>query len=160
MPNTGWLTDEEMRAWLACIDLTTLLNDYLDRHLRRDAGMSHSTYRLLSRLSAAPDRALRMTELAEALRITRSRLSHALAKLEQAGWVSRQDDPVDKRGQVATLTDAGQAVLTAAAPGHVAAVRGAVFDHLTAAQVRQFRDVAEIIVRALTDDGELPWRRR
>jgi DNA-binding MarR family transcriptional regulator len=120
---TRWLTDEEMRAWLAYIDLSSLLSDYLDRQLHRDSGMSHTTFHLLARLSGAPERALGLTALAENLRITRSRLSHALAKLEQAGWIVRIDDPNDKRGQLAALTDRGAEALAAAAPGHTAAVR-------------------------------------
>jgi DNA-binding MarR family transcriptional regulator len=161
---TEWLSDEEMRAWLAYIDLSTLLDDYLDRQLKRDSGMSHACYNLLSRLSAAPGRSPRMTELAEQLKITRGRLSHTLANLEAQGWVTRRSDPGDKRGQIAVLTDAGAAALATAAPGHAAAVRHAVFDRLIPEQVRQFTEIAETITGALTggakDPDELPWRRR
>jgi DNA-binding MarR family transcriptional regulator len=164
VPGTVWLSDEEMRAWLAYIDLSTLLDDHLDRQLKREAGMSHASYSLLSRLSAAPGRSLRMTQLAGQLKITRGRLSHALGRLEERGWVSRRSDPDDKRGQLAVLTDAGAAALARAAPGHAAAVRQAVFDRLTPAQVRQFTEISEAIADALTggakDPAELPWRRR
>jgi DNA-binding MarR family transcriptional regulator len=164
VPGGEWLSDEEMRAWLAYIDLSTLLDDYLDRQLKRDAGMSHASYNLLSRLSAAPGGSLRMTELAQQLKITRGRLSHTLATLEERGWVSRRSDPDDKRGQVAALTGAGAAALAAAAPGHADAVRRAVFDRLTPAQVRQFTEIAETVIGAVTDGAEdpaeLPWRRR
>ncbi len=162
------LSHEEMRAWWAYIDLSSLLDDYLDRQLRRDAGMPHTTYHLLARLSAAPNRALGLSVLAEHLRITRSRLSHALAKLERTGWVARADDPHDKRGQLATLTDVGLEALTAAAPGHLAAVRHALFDRLSPDQVRQLTDIGEIVVSGLLADDpqatpypdEFPWRRR
>jgi DNA-binding MarR family transcriptional regulator len=161
---TEWLSDDEMRAWLAYIDLSTLLDDYLDRQLKRDGGMSHACYNLMVRLSAAPDRSRRMTELAEDLKITRGRLSHTLARLEDQGWVTRRSDPQDKRGQLAVLTGAGAAALAAAAPGHAAAVRHAVFDRLTPEQVRQLTSIAEAINAALTgeakDPDELPWRRR
>lgn len=161
---TEWLSDEELRAWLAYIDLSTLLDDYLDRQLKRDGGMSHACYNLMSRLSAAPGRSRRMTELAEDLKVTRGRLSHTLARLEDQGWVTRRSDPQDKRGQLAVLTEAGAAALAAAAPGHAAAVRHAVFGRLTPEQVRQLTGIAETITAALTSEAgnpdELPWRRR
>lgn len=165
---TGWLSEEEMRAWLAYIDLSTLLGDYLDRQLKRDAGLPHLSYHLLSRLSAAPGRSLRLSELAERLKITRGRLSHLLDRMEERGLVSRDGDPADRRGQLAVLTGEGFEVIDAAAPGHVAAVRRAVFDHLTPEQVQQFAEIAETITGALTDaekgspsrPAELPWRRR
>jgi DNA-binding MarR family transcriptional regulator len=105
-----------------------------------------------------------MSDLAERMRITRSRLSHALSALEKRGWVRRRVDPADKRGQFAVLTDEGTAAVDAAAPGHVAAVQSAIFDHLSADQVEQFAAVSETIIATLIGkDGypaELPWRRR
>ncbi len=102
-----WLTDEEQRVWRAYVDATTLLEDHLDRQLQRDAGMPHVYYGLLVKLAEAPRRRLRMTELAKDAKITRSRLSHAVARLEKNGWVRREDCPSDKRGQFAVLTDEG-----------------------------------------------------
>jgi DNA-binding MarR family transcriptional regulator len=153
-----------MRAWLAYIDMSTLLHDYLDQQLKREAGLSHTSYSLLGRLAVAPGKSLRMTELAGQLKITRGRLSHILSRLEEGGLVSRRSDTGDKRGQLAMLTDAGVAALAEAAPGHAAAVRQVVFDRLTPEQVRQFTKISEAIADALTDGAkdpaELPWRRR
>ena len=88
------------------------------------------------RLSEAPGRALRMSQLAEASTSSKSRLSHAVARLEERGWIRRTDCPTDRRGQVAQLTDEGFAALAAAAPGHVEQVRRALIDvhHPRAAQ--------------------------
>ncbi|MFE2041848.1 MarR family winged helix-turn-helix transcriptional regulator, partial [Streptomyces sp. NPDC059477] len=127
-----WLTAEEQRVWQAYLHATTLLEDHLDRQLQRDAGMPHIYYGLLVQLSEAPGRQLRMTQLARHAKITRSRLSHAVARLEQHGWVRREDCPSDKRGQLAVLTDAGYEVLRRTAPGHVTAVRQALFARLSA----------------------------
>jgi DNA-binding MarR family transcriptional regulator len=168
VPTTQWLTEEEGRAWLGYISLSALLGDYLDRQLQRDAGMSHTTYHLLTRLAAEPGHKLRLTELAQSVGITRSRLSHAVSKLEALGWLSRSSDPSDKRGQYATLTEAGQAIQAAAAPGHVEAVRQVVFDRLSATQVNQLAEISETIVLGIirgSEDGathapELPWQRR
>ncbi|MEU0218007.1 MarR family transcriptional regulator, partial [Streptomyces sp. NPDC006265] len=94
-----WLTDEEQRVWRSFMEGVTLLDDHLDRQLQRDAGMPHVYYGLLVKLAEAPRRRLRMTELAMLAKITRSRLSHAIARLEKNGWVHREDCPDDKRGQ-------------------------------------------------------------
>jgi DNA-binding MarR family transcriptional regulator len=158
-----WLDAQERRAWLAYIDSTTLLGDHLDRQLRRDAGITHADYTLLSHLASVPDRAMGMSELAERLKITRSRLTHAVTRLERAGYVERSEHPTDRRGQVTVLSPAGQALLERAAPGHVEAVRRAVFDALTPEQVHQLAEIGEAIAAALQGPaavGPLPWHRR
>ncbi len=168
MPDPRWLSEDETRAWLGYISLSALLGDYLDRQLQRDAGMSHTTYHLLTRLAAEPGHQLRLTELAESLGITRSRLSHMVSKLEELGWLERSSDPSDKRGQYAALTPEGASAQAAAAPGHVEAVRHAVFDQLSPAQVGQLAEISETIVLAMirgSQNGtlpgpELPWQRR
>jgi DNA-binding MarR family transcriptional regulator len=86
-----------------------------------------------------------MSELAGLTTSSASRLSHAVARLEEKGWVRREKHPTDRRGALAVLTDDGWAALVAAAPGHVAAVRAAVFDRLDAEQVRQLRAISERI---------------
>ncbi|RLU94603.1 MarR family transcriptional regulator [Streptomyces griseocarneus] len=159
-PAPRWLTDEEQRTWRAYLHATTLLEDHLDRLLQRDAGMPHIYYGLLVHLSEAPRRRMRMTDLAEGLKITRSRLSHAVARLEKSGWVRREECPSDKRGQLAVLTDEGFAMLSRTAPGHVEAVRGALFDRLTPEQVTQLGDICRTIATGLQPEcGDLPWRR-
>jgi DNA-binding MarR family transcriptional regulator len=156
-----WLDPEEQRAWRAYVGATQLVSDHLDRQLQRDSGMPHAYYQLLVWLSEAPGRAMRMTELAERTKITRSRLSHAVARLEQDGWVRREECPTDRRGQLAVLTDRGFAALAAAAPGHVAAVRVALFDRLDAEQVRQLGAIMAVVAEGLSPDrgADLPWRR-
>ena len=126
-----WLDETEQRAWRAYLESSKVLMDALDRELQQDAAMPHTYYEILVRLSEADGRALRMSELADVTLSSRSRLSHAVARLEERGWVARRDCSTDRRGQVALLTDAGFAVLAAAAPGHVAAVRGYLLDALT-----------------------------
>ncbi|HEY0700749.1 MAG TPA: MarR family transcriptional regulator, partial [Micromonospora sp.] len=106
----------------------------------------------LVRLSETPGRRLRMTELAEVTGSSRSRLSHAVARLEESGWVRREECPSDRRGQVAVLTDAGYAALAAAAPGHVEGVRRHLFDPLSPAQVDQLRRISEALVDHLGPD--------
>ncbi|NEB73891.1 MarR family transcriptional regulator [Streptomyces sp. SID14478] len=157
-----WLTEDEQRTWRAYLHATTLLEDHLDRQLQRDAKMPHIYFGLLVQISEAPRRRLRMTELARSAKITRSRLSHAIARLEKNGWVRREDCPSDKRGQFAVLTDEGLAVLRRSAPGHVDAVRQALFDRLTPAQQKSLGEIMVIVAEGLQPEeagADLPWLR-
>lgn len=147
---TRWLDPDEQRTWRAFLTASRALMDTLDRELQRDAGMPHAYYEILVRLSETPDRRLRMSDLAEATGSSRSRLSHAAARLEAAGWIRREECPTDRRGQVAVLTDAGFAALAAAAPGHVEGVRRHLFDALSPAQVDQLRRISETLSDHLT----------
>jgi DNA-binding MarR family transcriptional regulator len=94
---------------------------------------------------------MRMSELADACGSSRSRLSHAVARLEESGWVRRQDCPTDRRGQLAVLTDEGLRVLTEAAPGHVEGVRSHLFDPLSPAQVAELRRISDAILGGLKE---------
>ena len=150
--STRWLSEGEQRTWRAYLTANQLLSDALDRQLMRDSGLPHGYYEILVRLSEAPGRSLRMSELAVASQSSRSRLSHAVARLEERGWVRREVAAEDRRGQVAVLTDEGFAALAEAAPGHVEAVRSYLFDPLTEAQVAQLREISEAVLRRL--DGQ------
>ncbi|MEH1098863.1 MarR family winged helix-turn-helix transcriptional regulator [Micromonospora sp. CPCC 205561] len=147
---TRWLEPDEQRTWRAYLTASRALMETLDRELQRDAGMPHAYYEILVRLSEAPRRRLRMSDLAEASGSSRSRLSHAVARLEAAGWVRREECPTDRRGQIAALTDEGFATLAAAAHGHVAGVRRHLFDALSPAQVDQLRRISETLAAHLT----------
>jgi DNA-binding MarR family transcriptional regulator len=152
------LNEHEQRTWRAYLEASQLVASRLDRELQQDAGLPHGYYELLVRLSEAPERRLRMSTLATTSWSSRSRLSHAVGKLEALGWVRRESCPSDGRGSFAVLTDEGMAVLEAAAPGHVEAVRRHLFDPLSAAQVDQLREICEALLASLTeaDDDPLP----
>jgi DNA-binding MarR family transcriptional regulator len=143
---TRWLDDEEQPAWRAFVAASRYVFDQLDRQLQSDAGMPHAYYEILVRLSDAPGHSMRMSELAALTGSSRSRLSHAVARLEERGWVRRTDCLDDRRGQLAVLTDAGFAALRSAAPGHVGAVRAHVLDRLSPTQIRQLRRISEAVL--------------
>lgn len=163
---TRWLTPEEQRAWRAYIGAALLVEDALDRQLQQEAGMPHMYYSILSTLSESPERRLRMTDLAERLKITRSRLTYAVSRLEKDGLVRREDCRWDKRGSVAALTDEGMRVLEGAAPGHVETVRSLLFDRLTPEQVGQLEEIFTAVGEGFEGEGahgtgdDVPWRRR
>ncbi len=148
-----WLTDEEQAVWRRLAAVTILLPADLDAQLQHDADLTHFGYWVLSSLSEAPGRALRMSELATRCNGSQSRLSHLVAKLEQRGWVRRERATDDGRGFVAVLTDDGYAKVVEAAPGHVERVRARVFDALSPRQVEQLGDICGAILGRL--DGDL-----
>jgi len=154
-PNHGvrWLDEREQAAWRSFLAATQLLMDRLDRELQAGAGLPHAYYEILVRLSEAPGRAMRMSDLADRCQSSRSRLSHAVARLEEQGWVRRETVPSDRRGAVAVLSDAGYAALEAAAPIHVDGVRRHLFDRLTADQVDSLGEISQAIAGQLADAG-------
>lgn len=149
MTETRWLTDHEQGVWRTFITAVDGFVDHLERQVQRDSNMPYTYYEILVALSEAPDRTLRMSELAGARSSSRSRLSHAVARLEDVGWVRRLACPTDKRGALAQLTDEGFAALEEAAPGHVTAVREQLFDRLTPEQVTALGDISKAILDGL-----------
>jgi DNA-binding MarR family transcriptional regulator len=151
MNGTRWLTADEQRTWRAYLAATKLLSAQLERELQRSQGFSHGYYDILVRLSEAPDRRLRMSDLADAADSSRSRLSHAVSRLEELGWVVRETCASDRRGAYANLTDAGFAALVEAAPSHVESVRTHLFDPITAEDARLLGEICEKVVVALRE---------
>lgn len=146
---TRWLDEDEQRTWRSFLATSELLYAALGRQLQRDAGITHASYIVLAMLSEAPDRSLRMSDLAVRANSSPSRLSHAVARLEARGWVRREPAPKDGRGTVAVLTDAGWQMLADTAPGHVTAVREHLFDQLTQEQVRALGDICSTVLDGL-----------
>ena len=141
-----WLDDGEQAAWLAFVFGTKLFWEEVERDLQHDANLPYGYYEILVMLSDAPERTLRMSDLAAATQSSRSRLSHAVARLEEEGWVQRKECPTDRRGANAVLTDAGFARLEAAAPTHVESVRRHLFDLLSPTQVTQLRGICDAML--------------
>ena len=154
MPEPRWLDDDEQQTWRSYLWATQMLQEALDRQLRRDSGLPHTYYQILAMLSEAPDRRMTMTRLAGIVRSSASRLSHAVARLEENGWVQRVPHPTDRRTTIAELTDAGFAIVVEAAPGHVDAVRTYLFDPLTSEQVKQLHDIVTAVNSRLAVDTD------
>ena len=150
---TRWLSTGEQQAWRAFLTATHTLFSAVEGQLQRESGIPHGYYEILVRLSESPGRELRMSQLAEASTSSKSRLSHAVTRLEERGWVQRFDCETDRRGQVARLTDVGFAALEAAAPCHVEQVRRVLFDRLTDEQVAQLAVICTAIISGCEADG-------
>jgi DNA-binding MarR family transcriptional regulator len=142
---TRWLSDDEQAVWRAYMHSTLIVSSLLERQLQRDSAVSHAEYEVLVRLSEAPERRLRMSELADRSQHSRSRLSHTISRMEASGWVVREHCDADRRGTWATLTEEGFDVLAEAAKGHVEAVRSALFDPLSEDQVASLGSIMRTV---------------
>ncbi|ANZ37133.1 MarR family transcriptional regulator [Lentzea guizhouensis] len=127
-----WLNSDEKDAWTGLASLMLLMPGRLEAPLQQESGLSLFEYLVLSHVSEAPARRIRMSELAHLANGSLSRLSNVVKRFEQRGWMTRSPDPDDGRYTIATLTDAGYEVVVAAAPVHLRSVRELVLDPLTA----------------------------
>jgi DNA-binding MarR family transcriptional regulator len=152
---TKWLTKDELAAWVRLVAVLELLPGVLDTQLRRDANLTSFEYYVLAMLSEAPERTLRMTELAAHTNATLPRLSHVVQRLENRGLVERYPCPEDGRATNARLTSAGWRKVQQAAPGHVANVRQHVIDPLTPEQVGQLTAIADSVLQQLDPTGAM-----
>jgi DNA-binding MarR family transcriptional regulator len=142
-----WLDDEQLRDWKALVGLLMTLPPALDAQLKRDTGLNMFEYHVLAALSEAPNGALPMSELAVMSRGSRSRLSHAVSRLESAGWVDRRSCAEAGLRTAAHLTDAGRRKLEESAPGHAREARRLVVDLLTPEQLSSLGSSARAIVQ-------------
>jgi DNA-binding MarR family transcriptional regulator len=152
---TPWLDRDQLAAWVRLVAVLELLPGVLDGQLRRDADLLHFEYFVLAMLSQAPDRTLRMTELAGQTNATLPRLSHVVRRLEERGLVERFPCPENRRATNARLTQQGLAKVKAAAPGHVANVRHHVIDALTPEQIAELATIGDALLSRLDPSGSM-----
>ena len=142
-----WLTDEQQQIWRSYLAMTGRLQTAMHRQLQQDCELSLSEYDVLVALSERGP--LRINELGEALAWEQSRLSHQLRRMRGRGLLVRNGSDDDRRGATVELTDSGRAALELAAPGHVELVRSAMFEGMSAAQLRAFGTVAATVADRL-----------
>ncbi|AEM81443.1 MarR family winged helix-turn-helix transcriptional regulator [Streptomyces antimycoticus] len=126
---TRWLSDEEQRAWRTHLDVSRLLTYQLEKDLQ-PFGLTMNDYEILVNLSESEDRRMRMSDLASATLQSKSRLSHQITRMENAGLVRRENCESDRRGLYAVLTEHGWETMRKVAPHHVASVRNHFIDLL------------------------------
>ncbi|MGM1061111.1 MarR family winged helix-turn-helix transcriptional regulator [Saccharothrix sp. Mg75] len=142
-----WLDDGEMRAWRNYVVGAAMLADRLHRELQDRHGLSLADYEVLVRLSERPRKRMRMSQLADDVASSKSRVSHQVARMERDGLLRRRECPEDGRGVFAELTDQGMALLERAAPTHVEGVRTHMIDLLPRADQEV---VAKVFDRVIT----------
>jgi len=140
-----WLSAEQQASWRSYRDGTARLLAALAHALEAETGLSMNEYEVLVRLSEAPGRMLRMSELAEGLAHSRSRLTHTIRRMEEEGLVARSACEVDARGVNCAMTEEGWRRLVEAAPSHVASVREHLVDVLGAEQLAALGDAMETV---------------
>jgi DNA-binding MarR family transcriptional regulator len=148
-----WLTPNEMVAWRRYIIASRQLLAALDADLK-EHDLTLPDYEILALLSDAPDRQMRMSELAKIALLSRSRLSHRMKVMEKAGWLKREPCPVDKRGYFAVMTPKGWKAIVAAAPDHVESVRTRFIGHLSKADQEAIAQIFERIEIPLRKEVE------
>jgi DNA-binding MarR family transcriptional regulator len=147
-----WLTPEEQHAWRGFVRLHERLGGRLARLLQTESNISGADFTVLVQLTDVPDGRRRFQDLAQALEWEKSRMSHHLTRMAKRGLVVREECPDDGRGAFIVITDAGRALLTAAAPLHVEAVRALFLDHVTPAELRVLAQISDRVVASLDDD--------
>ncbi len=143
------LTGTDQETWRSYLVAARLLFEELDRRLDSVAGISLPDYTLLARLRDAGEEGLRMSELAESAVFSRSRISHAISRLENQGWVERRSCPTDRRGSYAALTGDGMAKLAEAEPVHSEVIKEHMLGSIEADDAESFRRVTDQIGQSL-----------
>ncbi|MFI9810693.1 MarR family winged helix-turn-helix transcriptional regulator [Saccharothrix variisporea] len=142
-----WLDDGEMRAWRNYVVGASMLSDRLHRELQDRHGVSLADYEVLVRLSEQRGLRMRMSQLADEVASSKSRVSHQVARMEREGLLVRRECPEDGRGVFAELTDKGMRTLEGSAPTHVEGVREHMIDLLS----REEQEVlAKVFDRVIT----------
>ncbi len=136
--DTRWLSDTEQLAWRTHLEVSKLLTHQLERDLQ-PFGLTLNDYEILVNLSEAEEHRMRMSDLARATLQSKSRLSHQITRMENAGLVRRRSCDSDRRGLYAVLTDEGRQTMVRVAPHHVASVREHFIDLLPAADLTALR---------------------
>ncbi|MBI9113942.1 MarR family winged helix-turn-helix transcriptional regulator [Sanguibacter suaedae] len=143
-----WLSDQEQASWRAFLEGTARLSEALNKDLEIDSELSLNEYEVLVRLSESPTDSLRMSQLADSLAHSRSRITHTVRRMEERGLVVRESCAVDGRGVNCTLTDTGRAHLVEAAPSHVRSVRRHLVDVLTPQQLKNLGEAMQRVADA------------
>ena len=138
-----WLDESEQRAWRHMVESWRLLMAVLDKDLRVDFGIGIPEYEVLVRLSESEDWSCRMSELAYEIGMSRSRLTHIVARMEKRGLVERASAAGDGRGVSCYMTEAGWALLHEAAPTHVTGVRENFVDVLHPVEIKALGEIYE-----------------
>jgi DNA-binding MarR family transcriptional regulator len=156
MAEPRWLSEDEDRAWRGWLTMSELLRAQIARDLQSDCGLSESDFAVLVHLSETPDDRMRMTELADALGWSKSRVSHQCSRMAARKLLAREGCPEDARSAYAVLTPIGRVEIQRAAPLHVESVRRHLIDLLGPDDLQAVTGISERITSHLRDVGTDP----
>jgi len=143
------LSSAQERLWRAIARMMVVLPRAIDEDLTATTGLSLTSYIVLSQLSEAPDRQLRMGDLADRSALSPSRMTRVVQELENAGLVGRSVSTHDRRANLAALTDDGLERLRQAWPSHLEGVRKLGINHIRRDEIAAVTAVIERIVTAV-----------
>ncbi|MGX7678243.1 MarR family winged helix-turn-helix transcriptional regulator [Jatrophihabitans sp. DSM 45814] len=149
--------DWRLAAWRSFLRSYTHIVRQLEQDLQVNHKIALASYDVLVQLAEAPEYRLRMSELANAVLLSRSGLTRLVDRLQREGLVERQPDPGDARGLFTVMTEKGRAALRDAAVIHLAGVSNLVVTKLTDDELRELQrlmtklDPVPIVPR--TDEG-------
>lgn len=158
MTQQRWLDDQEQRAWRGLMAMQEGLVEFIERQLRSRCGLSNADFQVLAHLSEASEGRLRAFQLTRLLHWEKSRLSQHLGRMHTRGLVSRERCLDDRRGAVVAITTRGTELIEAAAPQHLADVRSAIIDQLTATELATLATIADKVrtrLEELNHAGEI-----
>lgn len=131
MTDTPALNVEQLAAYFALMEVSSLLQHAVEQQLRAEGGLSYVQFQILAGLSDLPRGRQRMTDIADRVVHSRSGLTYQAAQLEKAGLITRAPSIQDERSTTVTITAAGRTLLNRIMPGHVQLVRQLLLDPLT-----------------------------
>src|ERR1700754_1495000 len=154
--DSPWLSQSQMRAWVAFMRVQMRMNYEMNRQLQRDSGLSLSDYHVLNALSNAPGHKMQITDLAALIGWERSRVSHHLRRLSDRGLTKRSQSADDGRATDAVLTKKGMDAMVEAAPSHAMLVKKVCFEPLPNDLVAPFTAAMEHVQASLNLNASLP----
>lgn len=163
MAGTLPLNAEQLAAYFALMEVSSLLQHAVERQLRTDGGLSYVQFEILARLSDAPDGELRMTDLADQIVYSRSGLTYQAARLEKAGFVTRSPSLNDERSTTVSITATGRMLLQRVLPAHIELVREMLLTPISQHDVAVLTDVLDTVrnhMRRAPPRSAAPRRRR
>jgi DNA-binding MarR family transcriptional regulator len=157
MANGGRLDEGELEAWRSFLLMSQLMQQIVDRQLRRDSGMPHAYYTALVTLAQEGESGgVLLTDLADALNYSQSRMSQAVKKMEDSNWIVRRTDPLDRRAIRLTLSEQGRVALAHATSRHLALVKESLIDPLSREQLQQLTAIGDAVLPGLLQKAVAP----
>ncbi|MEM9562231.1 MAG: MarR family transcriptional regulator [Actinomycetota bacterium] len=130
------------------------LSDRLDDELQQHHDLTLVDYEILSELVRAPDQRLRMSDLANQVLVSRSRLTYRIDRLVDVGFVTREECEDDRRGMWAIISERGLTAHVHARDAHEAAIDSLLFDQMSASETETLRRVLGRISTKLSQQSD------
>ena len=143
MPKTRSTNPDARLTWYAWMRAQTALLQLFERELEAGCGMSLAYYDVLILLWQQPGHAMRMSELADRVLLSRSWLTRRIDQMEAQGLVERCALASDGRVVQAKLTAKGVRAFVRAERVHARSIEQHFSTQLSARQIATLREIVE-----------------